>query len=101
MVTREQICSNEFNVLDVVNNAWDVHLMAPRDCGCFAGDESDHEHPALSWLLFRFAGALTELEGISMEITMDRLVINLATGSYLIFDQVAANHYFVMHTEIR
>ncbi|KAJ7804210.1 hypothetical protein B0H14DRAFT_2612610 [Mycena olivaceomarginata] len=42
--------------------------------GGFVGDEPDHEYPALNWLQFRFAGALADLDNISMDETMERII---------------------------
>jgi hypothetical protein len=51
--------------------------------------------------MFRFAGALVELEECDMDLAMERIIIDLATGGYLVFDQGTAEHYFVTHDEIR
>ncbi|KAJ6558849.1 hypothetical protein DFH09DRAFT_1317108 [Mycena vulgaris] len=84
MVTRENLAQADFYVLDVVNDAWDKHLSSvPKNRGCFVGDEPDHEYPALSWLLFRFAGALTELDNIVMDTAIDRLIVDPATARIL------------------
>ncbi|KAF8208397.1 hypothetical protein K438DRAFT_2072545 [Mycena galopus ATCC 62051] len=101
MVTREDLTRLNFSVGDVVNDAWDRHLSAPRNRSCFYGDEPDHEYPALSWLQYRFAGALTDLDNIHMDDAVDRILVDPATGGYLIFDQGTADHYFVTHVEIR
>ncbi|KAJ6525380.1 hypothetical protein B0H19DRAFT_1008035, partial [Mycena capillaripes] len=100
MVTREELTRADFNVMDVVNDAWDKHLSTPLR-GAFNGEEPDHEYPALSWLLFRFAAALADLDAIDIDVAMERLMIDPATGGYLIFDQMTADHYFVSHGEIR
>jgi hypothetical protein len=100
MVTREDLSRADFDVHNVVNDAWDAHFSAPRQSS-FQGDEPNHEYPALSWLLFQFAGALCELEGLDMDAATDRIVVDPATGGHLIFDETTADHYFVTHDEIR
>jgi hypothetical protein len=101
MVTREDLTRLDFSVLDIVNDSWNKHLSAPRNRGCFIGDEPDHEYPALNWLLSRFGEALTDLDNVDMDTAVDRLIVDPATGGYLIFDQITANHYFVTHGEIQ
>ncbi|KAJ6450808.1 hypothetical protein C8R45DRAFT_1113931 [Mycena sanguinolenta] len=101
MVNREDLTRLDFSVRDVVNDDWDRHLSAPRNRGCFIGDEPDHEYPALNWLQYRFAGALADLDNIHMDEAVDRILVDPATGGYLIFDQFTADHYFVTHSAIR
>ncbi|KAJ7823522.1 hypothetical protein B0H14DRAFT_3730162 [Mycena olivaceomarginata] len=79
----------------------DLTRLRLQNRGCFVGDEPDHEYPALNWLLLRFGGALTDLDNVDMDTAVERLIVDPATGGYLIFDQITADHYFVTHGEIQ